>query len=493
MVGEEGAQGISINSEYKFLHQFMIQQVDEGMVLCLCSKNAEQDVMEVFEQREDMLLSLDNVVAHKINWDSKSDNIKTMAQELNLGLDSFIFIDDNPVECAEVAAACQGVLTFTLPTDATQIPKFLKNIWAFDRLSVTVEDKKRTQMYKQNIKREHLMQESLTLKDFIESLNLKITISNTITKNLSRVSQLTQRTNQFNLTSIRRSESEIIQLLDEGTLQALTVRVEDRFGDYGLVGVVLYKVNNDDLEIDTLLLSCRVLGKGVPHKMISSLGEKAYSLKLGNVLLPYAPTNKNLPALKFLESIAAGYKEELEEGYRFRLPTNIARKIVFKPETSQKLTKPSIKSNTPTSTIIDNQILSRIADELYSPELILWQINSSEKSSPSIKEETTLHVAPNNEAEKSIAEVWCKVLGTQSVGVYDNFFEIGGTSLKGVQLISLIRTAFNVKMSIVDLFENPTISSMAKTINPGSINVNELTQHKAKRRRRIVKRGAMRK
>ena len=152
VVGEEGVAGIAIPPAWRQLQQFMVELSGKGFLLCLCSKNAESDVLDVFEQRRDMILKRDHLVSWRINWQPKSENIRSLAQELNLGLDSFIFLDDNPVECAEVRAGCPEVLTLRLPIEGDMVG-FLERVWAFDRLNVTSEDQQRTAMYKQEIER----------------------------------------------------------------------------------------------------------------------------------------------------------------------------------------------------------------------------------------------------------------------------------------------------------------------------------------------------
>ncbi len=196
-----------------------------------------------------------------------------MPDELNLGLDSFIFLDDNPVECAEVQAGCPEVLTLRLPIEG-DIAGFIDHLWAFDRLSVTSEDQQRTAMYKQEIERGRFQKQAMTIEEFLAGLDLQITISEPSPTQISRVAQLTQRTNQFNFTTIRRNDGEILQLSESG-LECRVVEVSDRFGDYGLVGVMIFGVRDDSLEVDTFLLSCRVLGRGVEHRMVNELGKFA--------------------------------------------------------------------------------------------------------------------------------------------------------------------------------------------------------------------------
>lgn len=207
--GEVGPQGISISEPYKNLQLFMLQQMKSGKILCLCSKNSQEDVQRVFSERPDIIIRENDIVSSKINWLPKSQNIKQLSEELGLGLDSFIFVDDNPVECAEVRANCPDVLTLNLPGRPEEIKSFLDHTWAFDFLKTTVEDQERTKLYQENIMRFGYKNNSSSLKEFIEGLNLDISLKNAEPDEIGRVSQLTYRTNQFNFTTIRRSEEEI--------------------------------------------------------------------------------------------------------------------------------------------------------------------------------------------------------------------------------------------------------------------------------------------
>ena len=154
----------------------MIGQKNAGMLLCLCSKNNEKDALDVFDQRSDMPLKREHLVSWRINWNSKSENIRSLAKELNLGLDSFIFVDDNPVDCADVEINCPGVLALKLPANPDAFPSFLNHIWAFDNASSTKEDQDRTRMYQESAQRERYREQAFSLKDFIEGLNLRIEI-----------------------------------------------------------------------------------------------------------------------------------------------------------------------------------------------------------------------------------------------------------------------------------------------------------------------------
>ncbi|HMJ66305.1 MAG TPA: FkbM family methyltransferase, partial [Candidatus Binatia bacterium] len=189
--GEDGTAGIEITPPYRALQEFMVRQMNAGMLLCVCSKNNERDALDVFDQRADMLLKRDHLASWRLNWNSKSSNIKSLANELNLGLDSFIFIDDNPVDCADVRANCPEVLTLQLPPNPESFPSFLNHIWAFDRRGSTDEDRNRTRMYQQNRRREEYRQQTFSLKDFVKGLGLRVEVTEATEDQLGRVSQLT--------------------------------------------------------------------------------------------------------------------------------------------------------------------------------------------------------------------------------------------------------------------------------------------------------------
>jgi len=318
--GEDGHSGIEITKHFRALQEFMVAKHEVGMVLCLCSKNNKNDVLKVFENRPEMPLKLEHFAAIRINWQSKSENIISIANELELGLDSFIFIDDNPLECIEVRVEAPEILVLQLPTEQEKILLFLQHVWGFDHLVITAEDRMRNQYYKQNSQRERMLKESISLDDFLAGLNLRINISPLTPTHLPRVSQLTQRTNQFNATSIRRSEEEINCLCQDSRFSCLVVDVSDRFGDYGLCGVVLYKISNNSLDVDTFLLSCRVLGRGIEYRVLAKLGELALDQAKDCVRVKYSPTAKNQPVLNFLNMIGEQVQVQDENGFIFLFP-----------------------------------------------------------------------------------------------------------------------------------------------------------------------------
>ncbi len=335
VVGELGAEGVEFDDGHLVLHRTLERLALSGVLVCLCSKNDEADVWRVFETREEMLLGRDTVIAAMINWLPKSQNIQRLATRLNLGLDSFVFIDDNPVECAEVRAGCPDVLTIEWPHDQKRAERLLQHIWELDTAKTTKEDERRTELYKQEFSRQELRAATLTFKDFIDTLDLVVDVAPLAPEDLRRAAQLTLRTNQFNFTTIRRDEADVQALVAGGRHEISTVRVRDRFGDYGLVGLLIVERGGQVWTVDTFLLSCRVLGRGVEHRVVSDLGKIAALAGAGAVRLRLETTRRNTPARSFLESIVpAALLRGDARALECEVPTAMLAAVRFEPATA---------------------------------------------------------------------------------------------------------------------------------------------------------------
>ncbi len=463
--GEDGPENVVIDPPRRALQDFMLAQREAGMLLCLCSKNNEEDVAETFRVHPEMPLRLDHFSASRLNWEAKSVNLAALAAELDLGLDSFIFVDDNPEERAEVIADRPEVLTLPLPGEADDIPRFLRHVWAFDHLRITEEDRRRSALYAQRAERALLARQASTLEEFIASLQLEIRIAPMAPAQVPRVSQLTQRTNQMNLTVIRRSEGEIRTLVESGKAECLTVDVSDRFGGYGLTGVVIFTSGPGALAVDTFLLSCRVLGRGVEHRILSRLGEIATERGLGEVVIPYVATQRNRPALRFLESIDGKFKETSDGQVVFRFPAKYAKDIVYKPAGPPPATLAPAPA-APVPQAAEQVDYEKIALELWDPARIMERIAAEKpmNSAPAGAE------APRSDLERRLAELWASLLRVPSVGIHDNFFDLGGHSLLAVQLLSRLREEFQVDLSLEIVYGTAfTIAELAKAVELAQI------------------------
>lgn len=329
---EDGPLGVTIEPGHARLQSLLAERAAAGFLVCLCSKNSEADVRAVFERNPAMRLGPDSLTAWRVNWQPKSSNLIALADELELGLDSFVFIDDSPIECAEVTAALPQVLCLQLPAAAADIPAFLDASWALDRGPSTAEDGRRTELYRHQLARRRLRARSASLADFLAGLELEVRIDPAATGDLPRIAQLTQRTNQFHCAGIRRSQAEVAELLAAPGTHCLVTRVRDRFGDYGLVGVLIAAAAADRWVLETLLLSCRALGRGVEQRMLARAGELAAAAGAETIVIPYTATERNAPARQFLAALP-GADGELADGRRGRtLASREAAALRFDPQ-----------------------------------------------------------------------------------------------------------------------------------------------------------------
>ena len=299
IIGEDGIDGIKIGGEYPgnsflFFQQSLLELSKNGIILTVCSKNNESDVFEVWEKHPNIILTKDHFVNIKINWNNKADNIKQIANELNLGLDSFVFVDDNPTERELVKQLLPSVSVPEFPDFPYLFPIFTKKLIEdyFTAYKLSKEDVFKTQQYKQNALRTKLQVSFTNFDEYLKSLNIEIKIETLNNLNIARLAQLTQKTNQFNLTTFRYTETDLISIKEDNGL-IFGMRVEDRFGDYGLTGLIIIKLIENNAEIDTFLLSCRILGKDIEMFFLERVLLELKELNINNIYAKYIPTKKN--------------------------------------------------------------------------------------------------------------------------------------------------------------------------------------------------------
>jgi FkbH-like protein len=460
--GEDGPQGVLLDPPRRALQEFMVAQHDAGKLLGLVSKNNFEDVLDTFRLNPKMPLHLDHFVSWRINWKPKPVNIAELAEELELGLDSFILVDDSAKECSEMEANQPAVLAIALPAETGKIPAFLRHVWAFDHLRVTEEDRRRNEMYAQQVERVRAQERAASLEEFLESLQLDVRIAPMAKDELPRVAQLTERTNQMNFTGVRRSENGIQELVDSGEADVLAVHVADRFGSYGLTGVVIFGTGADALVVDTFLLSCRVLGRGVEHRMLAALGRTAMQRNLPVVEVPFVRAPRNLPALLFLEGVGLEFQHVESGRLCFRFPADRAAALKYQPSTAETPERErSVPAPAPVPVRPVRVPYSRIATELRDPRKILARIQAQAYGQSA--NGAGSYVAPRTALERRLAEMWAEALRVSPVGIHDDFFDLGGHSLLAVQLMSRVRQAFGVDLSL-------------ELVYSGSFNVAELAE-----------------
>ena len=455
-----GEGPVQITKPYRQFQEFLLTQREAGVLLAIASKNNEDDVLAVLKT-PDCLLKSEHFTAWQINWQPKSENLRTLSEELGLALNSFIFLDDNPLEVLEVRNSCPEVLAITLPPEAEAIPSFLDHLWAFDRNTVTEEDRKRASMYEAEKQRAGLGRRALTQEEFLLSLHIEIQVEPANEADFPRISQLTQRTTQFNMTGVIHTEKSLTTKLASPGNECWTVRVRDIFGDYGLVGVIVLETIADSLRVETLLLSCRALGRGVEDRMVAAL--KRWSLERGlkGVVIPFVPTPRNKPALEFLSRLCA-VPADTTESFQCVLPAAGDSGEWRKAAAGAPVAKVEVCSSSAQARAMDEgQMLMDIANHLQTVEAIVVAMRTQVRQR---SVEAGEFVAPKKGLEETLARIWSECLALEPIGARDNFFEFGGQSLIATRILTRARAEFGVEMGLTHLFERPTVREMAQYI-----------------------------
>ncbi len=449
--GEEGALGVEVTAGHAAFQEFLIRQQQEGKLICLSSKNNEADVWEVFDRNPGMRFRREHVVSARIDWSPKSGNLVDLATELRLGLDSFVFVDDNPAECEEVRTALPEVLVIQVPEDSSRMPSYFQGHWAFDALRVTAEDRERTRMYRENLQRNAVRSSARSFESFIEQLQVVTEIRPVAAADVARAAQLTQRTNQFNATTLRRDERAVEALLKDPTYHVRVVAVRDRFGDYGLVGLFVARVNSTEqvLEVETFLMSCRVLGKRVEQTMVLHLAELAREQGLHGLRLQFVPSDKNRPIHDFYASLGEAWTE-VDSGVagareiRLSLDRVAAAVAGSRIEHTSVVTEDGAKGGgaKPAPATKESATRTRRLSELAAGldalatmygDVSRLQAEMRARNRVSRGNLATPFVAPRTAWQRKIAAIWSEILGVDRVGIHDGFFDLGGDSLKAAE------------------------------------------------------------
>ncbi len=504
--GEVGPTGVTIGPNHRVLQQRLVEKAAEGFLIVLASKNQASDVWAVFEQHPEMVLQRTHLVGSRINWKPKSDNLRELAAELNVGLDSVVFLDDSQVECMEVAEHAPEVLVVRVPDDSIEASEYFSHIWAWDRFRVTEEDRRRGDMMRAEQARE---QERLSmleggaespgrveLGEFIRSLEVRVDLRPIASHQWARAAQLTQRTNQFNLTVRRLTETDVRDQAQSEDGFVFVVRVRDRFGDYGLAGLVAGRSDAAGLVLDQFLLSCRVLGRGVEDAVLVALNRDLGNE--GEVRIGFRPTERNQPAREFLERTGWRSREAEPEsevvdyviesvGIR-RIEPSVEVTVHSQPE------EPKPEATSPLQSVLRDTTPDRSGESEAFQDWSEWEgfsfvrsprnqaygemlrlahasslLAAMSRSNDSNGEEPLVtrppFVAADTDTEKELVRIWSEILGCDPVGVDDDFFELGGHSLKATRLVSRIHKAFKKEVDLGSVFEKRTIRRLALEID----------------------------
>jgi len=299
IVGEVGWKNLRIGGHDHLGEAFRDFQIqikslkNQGIILALASKNDEITAIEAINSHPEMVLSMEDFVAHRINWEDKAKNIVDIVDELNLGLQSVVFFDDSPFERTRVRATLPEVLVPELPKDPEDYNTFLSKLRCFDKTYITDEDKIRGNLYKSESKRTKLKQQLKSLSDWIKTLDLTIIIENIKNENTPRAVQLLNKTNQMNLSTRRLNEREFNKWVQEDKNNLWTIRAADKFGDYGIVGIFSISIKDNVATLVDFILSCRVVGRYIEETMIEFLKEFCYENNVNKIKGKYKKTEKN--------------------------------------------------------------------------------------------------------------------------------------------------------------------------------------------------------
>lgn len=339
IIGEDGATGITIGVEYPGSAYLAVQQElkrlrRRGILLALCSKNNWAEAKDVLDTHPDMVLRADDFSAIRVNWDDKAANLRAIAAELNIGLDAVAFLDDNPIEREWVRTQAPEVHVIDVPDDPIGMVDALRRSPVFERLELSAEDRARAEQYRAQRDRAEAEAASESVEDFLRSLDMTAELADLTPSTLTRVAQLTQKTNQFNVTTRRYTEEQVSRFSAEAGHLVRTVRVRDRYGDNGLVGVLMASTANGRCEIDTLLLSCRVIGRQVETLLLAEA--EAFARGTGATVLAgrFIPTAKNAPASAVFE--AHGFAKRTEDAAGATWELDLTRASIAPPAWIQR-------------------------------------------------------------------------------------------------------------------------------------------------------------
>ena len=315
VVGEDGFDKIKLGDDpigksFVEFQKRLLALNQRGIILAINSKNNFDDAIKVINEHPNMILRKENFSSMKINWNDKVSNLREIAKELNIGIDSLVFFDDDQMNQEFVRTQLSDVLVVDLPTDSSIYPKILTEMNVFESIKITDEDLKRRNMYSQQQERNEFKNEVGDFKEFLKKMNIEIKIKKADNFSISRISQLTLKTNQFNLTTKRYKENEIEIFSKDENKIVECVEVKDKFGDNGITGAYIVEKKENEWIIDTFLLSCRIIGRGIEDSMLEQIIEKARKQNVKIIKGKFIPTQKNKPAENFYENFGFSLEQD---------------------------------------------------------------------------------------------------------------------------------------------------------------------------------------
>ena len=443
LCAEDGTRGIRIGPNERRLHALLLEQKRAGRLLVLVSKNVPEDVEAVFRDRDDLGIRWLDLAATRIGWGAKSAALRELADGLNLGLDSFVFLDDSPAECAEVRAACGDVAVLQWPQ--RDAGRFLDAAWCLDpRRGDTALGEERTRLYQEDARRRAAMSEAPAFADHVAFLEVRTTVRLATPADEGRIFELAQRTNQFHTAADRPTGSDVHERLARGGLAVVTVT--DRFGDYGLSGAAFFERDRGTLRVDRLLLSCRVLGRGVEEDVFDALVALARSEGLEALSVAFATTARNTPARQFLAAVAerlgadpAGH-DSGDGSWRFvvaGLPA--CPRLLAREPAAQASRVRGAEAPDWTAVAELTRDVAALAAALGISRVPLE--------------------APTARGDEGILQVAAEVLG-RPVSKGDNLYALGADSLKIVRLLARLKSRLGLELPIGEVLHRANVADL---------------------------------
>jgi FkbH-like protein len=320
VLGEDGIEGIEIGDAYPGLaflnfQENILEAASNGVIIAICSKNNEEDVLEAFSTHPFQLIKEKHISAYRINWQDKATNIQELSEELNIGLDSFVFIDDNSVERERVKQMLPMVEVPDFPEHPYLMSSFFSEVYYkyFQLYQLTNEDKNKTEQYISNSERKRSQKNFKGVDEYLESLNMVLEVIEGNKFTIPRIAQMTQKTNQFNLTTKRYTENDLYEFKSQnGLVHCLSV--SDKFGENGITVASVILINDKVAEIDSFLLSCRILGRDIEIAYVAFLINLIYDKGINTIIAKYVPTKKNRQTEDFYEKNGFTIERTLDTG-----------------------------------------------------------------------------------------------------------------------------------------------------------------------------------
>ncbi|MFP4280060.1 MAG: HAD-IIIC family phosphatase [Halochromatium sp.] len=472
VAAEDGAEGISVTESHRALQTFLLQQKAQGVLLALASKNDPDDVKAVFDHHPEMLLSLDDFVATKINWAPKPENVRALAQALDLGLNSFIFVDNNPIECVQMRTHCSEVMVIELSSEL-DIPAYLHRVWTFDHIQTGTQTIDRTALYRAEAQREAARAETQqSLVDYIDALELELSLFPPDETHLARAVELTRRTNQFNLNGYPATASELRDDPSAGRHVRL-VSVRDRFGDDGIVGLVVLELGEQGLaSLRHFLLSCRVLGRGIEYRVLRDTANIAATAGAQWLAFDAVDTGRNTPLQDFLNKIGV----PLFQGAT--LSTEAARALDWRQALTQPVPAINRRTDTRAADTVSGpakrspvSLAGSPVAATVAPEVLDWIARALDNDAAlsrfyrpyACKEPSSAEIDDTNDTTlySQVFGLAAQTLGTEVVDASLSFAELGGDSLAAVSFLAAVNHAFGTDINLLELLDADSLQVFA--------------------------------